>query len=169
MWLRCISTWMSTGSVRSYSGAGAPPASTSVTCQPLPCLFRGQVSQIPGESRAASPPVDLDVEEPDILCVSLDERPPCFDVLAHQHAEQLVGLRRVVERHLPQDALGRVHRGFPQLARVHLAQALVPLDAVLRPRVPATRLDARLDDRVPLPVGVDVVRLHPAPLPLDLV
>jgi hypothetical protein len=39
----------------------------------------------------------LDVQEPDVLCVPLDERAACLHVLAHQHGEQLVGLCGVVE------------------------------------------------------------------------
>src|SRR3712207_7523883 len=48
--------------------------------------------------------------------VLLDEGTACFHVLAHQHAEQLVGGRRVVQRHLTQRPGGRVHRRVPQLA-----------------------------------------------------
>src|SRR5579875_4226150 len=41
---------------------------------------------------AGGPCGSLDVEEPDVLGVALDERAPRIDVLAHQDAEQLVGL-----------------------------------------------------------------------------
>src|SRR6516164_11376263 len=94
------------------------------------------------------------VEEPYVLGIALDERAPRFHVLAHEHAEQLVGLGSVVERHLEQHPVRRVHRGFPQLARVHLAEPLEPLYAVSRPGVFAPFGDARLDHRVPFPVRV---------------
>jgi hypothetical protein len=59
----------------------------------------------------------------------LDEVPPRLHLVAHQHREHPVGLDRVVDLHLQQAAHGRVHRGFPQLLGVHLAQALVALAA----------------------------------------
>src|SRR3954453_6416749 len=71
---------------------------------------------------------ESDVEEPDVFGVADDEGPPGLDVLAHQHAEQLVRGGRVVEGDQPQDPVGRVHRGLPQLLGVHLAEALVALD-----------------------------------------
>src|SRR5262249_40742042 len=93
-----------------------------------------------------------DVEEADILGIALDERAPGVDVLAHQHAEQLVRGGRVVEGHLHERPSGRVHRGLPQLGEVHLAQALVALDVVgLGARVV---LLAQRDQAVALAVGV---------------
>src|ERR1700753_459179 len=106
MWRRCISNWMSTGSVRSCWGDGTPSVVTSVTFESLYVSCRGA----------------SDVEEPDVLGVALDERSPRLDVLTHQHAEQLVGLGRVVQGHLEQHPVGRVHGGFPQLGRVHLTE-----------------------------------------------
>src|SRR4051794_11675761 len=41
-----------------------------------------------------------DIEEPDVLGVALDEAAARLDVLAHQHAEQLVRRRGVVQGHL---------------------------------------------------------------------
>src|SRR5690349_23726578 len=99
---RCISTSMPTGSTRSCAG-------TSTTeRQPL-----------------------SDVQETNVLGVAHDEAAPRLDVLAHEHAEQLVRGSRVVERDLEQDALGRVHGGVPQLPGVHLAEALEALDPVV--------------------------------------
>ena len=76
----------------------------------------------------------LDVRRPQR--VRLDELAPRLDLVAHQHREHLVRLDRVVDLHAQQAAHGRVHRGFPQLLGVHLAQALVALarDARARPR-----------------------------------
>ena len=70
------------------------------------------------------------------------KRAALLDVLAHQGREQLVGLGRVVEGDLEQDAVRRVHRGVPQLVGVHLAEALVALDRVLLGQL-AAGLDAR--------------------------
>jgi type I restriction enzyme R subunit len=50
-------------------------------------------------------------------------------LIAHQHREHPVRLDRVVDLHTQQPAHGRVHRGFPQLLGVHLAQPLVALAA----------------------------------------
>src|ERR1700743_2813890 len=122
---------MSTGSVRSCPGDGTPSVVTSVTFKSL-FSAGGRVAH-PATGRdlgPESPSYRSDVEEPDVLGIALDERAPRLDVFTHQHAEQLVGLGRVVHRHLAQHTASRVHRGLPQLGRVHLAQALEALDAV---------------------------------------
>src|SRR5215831_19986433 len=118
---------MSTGSVRSPPPGGAP-ASTSVTCWPFSCLYRQNGWPPAGPSAGHGRP-GSDVEEPDVLGVALDEGAACLHVLAHQHAEQLVGLGRVVQRDLQQHPPRRVHRGLPQLASVHLTEALEALHA----------------------------------------
>src|ERR1700744_6683727 len=120
---------MSTGSVRSCWGDGTPSVVTSVTFESLYVSCRGA----------------SDVEEPDVLGVALDERSPRLDVLTHQHAEQLGGLGRVVQGHLEQHPVGRVHGGFPQLGRVHLTETLEPLHTVARARILLARGDAGLD------------------------
>src|SRR5215468_7983842 len=140
---------MSTGSVRSPPPGGAVE-STSVTCYFLPMTGeRCLAVAARGDPAAAIPPARparaLDVEEPHVLGVALDERPPCLHVLPHQDAEQLVRLRGVVERDLEQHAVRGVHRGFPQFGGVHLAKALEPLHSIARPRVLAPGRDARLD------------------------
>jgi hypothetical protein len=48
-----------------------------------------------------------------------------LDVLTHQHREDLVRRGGVVDGHLPQGAGVVVHRGLPQLLRVHLTETLV--------------------------------------------
>src|SRR5260370_8708497 len=114
---------MSTGSVRSY-----PPSGGSVTSVTFSQSFNSTVESAAGHAALS------DVQEPDVLRVAGNERAARLDVLAHQHAEQLVGLGRVVERDLEQDPLPRVHRGLPQFLRVHLAPALEPLHRVPGPR-----------------------------------
>src|ERR671911_1624895 len=134
MYDRCISIWMSTGSTRSPPAGGR----TSVTRVPFPG------------------PAGSDVEEADVLGVADDEAPPRLDVLTHEDAEQLVRRCSVVQGHLEQDPGGRVHRGLPQLLGIHLAQALVALDAALLGQLLAG-LGAGLDQAVPLAVGVGVL------------
>src|SRR5579875_1596710 len=99
---------MSTGSVRSCPGDGTPSVVTSVTFKSL-FSAGGQLFH-PAAGRdlgPESPSYRSDVEEPDVLGVALDERAPRLDVLTHQHGEHLVGLGRVVHRHLGQDPAGR--------------------------------------------------------------
>src|ERR1700752_3466258 len=135
---------MSTGSVRSYPLGGS---GTSVTFSQS---FNASVEITAGHAARS------DVQEPDVLGVAGDERAARLDVLAHQYAEQLVGLGRVVERDLEQDPPRRVHRGVPQFLGVHLAQALEALHGVPRPRVLAALGDAGLDQPVALGVAVGV-------------
>jgi hypothetical protein len=106
------------------------------------------------------------VEEADVLGVALDERAALLDVLAHEHAEQLVGRGCVVDRGLQQHPALRVHRGLPQLARRHLAETLEALDAAsLGIRLPASS-PSRLSP-VAFLVGVRVLdRLLPDQLSL---
>src|SRR4051794_7781860 len=73
----------------------------------------------------------LDVEEPDILRVLLDELAAGLDVLAHERREDGVGGDGVIDRHLTQRAGRGVHGRLPQLFVVHLAETLVALDPVL--------------------------------------
>ncbi|MBG9887331.1 hypothetical protein ABE10_12570, partial [Bacillus toyonensis] len=97
-----------------------------------------------------------DVQEADVLGVALDEGPSRLDVLSHQHAEDLVGRRGIVDGHLAERPRGVVHRRLPQLLGVHLAQALVALDAgVLRD--PLAVREAVLQQGVALRVGVHVL------------
>src|SRR3954463_2154759 len=96
-----------------------------------------------------------DVEEADVLRVAGDEAAAGVDVLAHQDAEQLVGGRGVLEGYLQQDPGLRVHRGLPQLGRVHLAEALEPLDGVVLDL--AALLGTEAERALLLLVGVDVL------------
>src|ERR1700733_15697439 len=131
---------MSTGAVRSCPPSGGPI--TSVTSQPL--VQKDQTSSSErirvsresfGYSPSGLPGNRLDVQEPHILRVPGNKGAAGLDVLTHEHAEQLVGLRRVVQGYLEQHPAGRVHRRLPQLLGVHLAEALEPLHAVPWPRV----------------------------------
>ena len=47
---------------------------------------------------------------------------------AHEHIKDLVGVRGVFNSDLQERTRLRIHRRFPQLIRIHLAQTLVALD-----------------------------------------
>src|ERR1035438_6274136 len=55
--------------------------------------------------------------------VALDAGPPRFDIVAHQGGEDFGAGDRVFPLHAQQAAHLRVHSGFPQLFRIHLAKA----------------------------------------------
>src|SRR4051812_30774092 len=93
-----------------------PPLMTSVAIGPH--LLR---------SCGCAPPycsASSDVEVHDCASVLLDELAPRLDHVAHQHGEEAIGLRGVVDAHLLQRPGRRVHRGLTQLVGVHLPQAL---------------------------------------------
>ena len=71
----------------------------------------------------------LDVDVPRVQRVGLDELPPRLHFVAHQRREDLVGADRVLDLHAQHAAHGRIHRRFPQLAGIHLAEPLVALAA----------------------------------------
>src|SRR4051812_8577961 len=58
--------------------------------------------------------VPLDVKVRNGGGVFLDEDAAGLDLVAHEHAEDAVGLDRVFGAHLKQGAAGRVHGGLPQ-------------------------------------------------------
>ena len=69
-----------------------------------------------------------DVEVRDSARVLFDELPPRLDHVAHQHREESVRRRGVLDRHLLQRARRRVHRGLTQLVGVHLTETLEARD-----------------------------------------
>ncbi|CWO13030.1 Uncharacterised protein [Neisseria meningitidis] len=60
--------------------------------------------------------------------VVFDKGTARLDLVAHQRNEHFVGGDGVFDAHFQQAAHGGIHRGFPQLFGVHLAQAFVSLD-----------------------------------------
>src|SRR4051794_41028290 len=141
---------MPTGSTRSLGGL----TSVTVLLRYFPCWY----------GNANRTRWLLNIQEPNVLGITGDEGAPCLDVLAHQHAEQFVSRRSIIQGDLEQHPLLRVHRGVPQLLRVHLTQALEPLDRVLGQLLAA--LDTGRDQAVALAVGVGVLELVAAPLDL---
>src|SRR2546427_12772379 len=81
----------------------------------------------PGSCWAPSGMVHLDVEVHDVPRVLLDVLPTGADGFAHQNGEEGVCRGRVLNCNLLQDATLRVQGRFPELVRVHLPEALVPL------------------------------------------
>src|SRR4029077_12817762 len=69
-----------------------------------------------------------DVEVAHVQRILLDELPPRLDLVTHQGGEDLVGLVGILDLHLEERARRGLHRGLPELGRVHLAEALVALD-----------------------------------------
>src|SRR5687768_6601803 len=105
---------MPTSSTRSPGGGGGR---TSTTGGPfVRRLFHvEQAGQAVARRSTWNSTTGSDVQEPHISGVALDEGAAGLDVLAHERGEELVGAGRVVQGHLQQHALGRVHRGAPQL------------------------------------------------------
>src|SRR5688572_29369619 len=121
---------------RPAAGSAAPAAATARlgmmrTLGPPPAAPPGAP---PGAAPAAPPgapfgdgtpgPSDIDAR---LHGVALDELPARLHRVAHQGDEDLVGEDGVVDGDLQQRARLRVHRGLPELLRVHLAETLVAL------------------------------------------
>src|SRR4051794_32519475 len=69
-----------------------------------------------------------DVEVLHVERVRLDELAARLDLIAHERREDLVRGVGIRELYLEQGAGLRVHRGCPELLRVHLTETLVPLN-----------------------------------------
>src|SRR5579862_5326441 len=151
---RSISSWISIGSMNpstSASSGGAPvpsrPLRRPFVLVPVPLVGgRLAIACVPGwsvvsvvrwwtPSSVCRPAGRSDVEEPDVLCVRLDEVPSSLDVVAHQDRAHVVGERRLLEADLEQRTLCRVDRRVAQLVEVHLAEPLQPLEVVAVVRV----------------------------------
>ena len=61
--------------------------------------------------------------------IVLDKGTARLDLVTHQGNEHFVGGNGVFDTYLQKAAHGRIHRRFPQLFGVHLAQTFIPLDA----------------------------------------
>src|SRR5436305_3142548 len=92
--------------------------------------------------------------------VVLNERPPRLDLVAHEDGEDGVGVDVVLDLHAEEAALGWVHRGLPELHRVHLAEALVALD-----REPNLTRGSRLTTFMTLESSPEPIREAVSPLP----
>src|SRR5690625_947473 len=112
---------MSTGSMRSAASSGGRVVSV------IGSPFVGQEIRL---CAAAALEVS-DIQETHVFGVAGDEAAACLDVLAHQDREQFVGRGGIVEGDLAQHPHRGVHGGLPEFLGVHLAETLVPLDAVV--------------------------------------
>src|ERR1700737_4637710 len=70
----------------------------------------------------------LDVQVAHGLGVRLDESLARIDVVTHQDVEDLVRFHRIFDLDAQQHPVLWVHRGFPELVRVHLTETLVAGD-----------------------------------------
>src|SRR5689334_3282881 len=77
---------------------------------------------------AASPRRASDVEIAYAQRVLLDEFAARLDHVAHQRREDLIGADRILDADLQQTSGIRIDGGFPQLLRIHFAEALEARD-----------------------------------------
>lgn len=63
----------------------------------------------------------LDVQVLDLKGMIFDELPTGFNLFSHEHREQPFGLGSNVRIHAEKRSRGGVHRGLPELNRVHFA------------------------------------------------
>src|SRR5215204_1101353 len=99
------------------------------------------------------PTLRLRIQVLHLAGVLLDKSLARLDLVAHERREQLVGDRCGLDRDLQERPVLRVHRGIPELVRVHLPEALEAADAGV-----AVGVQAR-QGLLQLPVVVDVVVL----------
>src|SRR5262245_58062235 len=90
-----------------------------------------------------------DVKVPGLPGLGLDEVLARRDLLTHQHREDRVGLRRILDLGPQERPCLRVHRRLPELIGVHLAEALEALNRDVL-------LVDLLDDLVPFLLGLGV-------------
>src|SRR5579883_974361 len=76
------------------------------------------------ETRPQAPPSHIQILH--IQRILFNKLPPVLHVLPHQRREDLLALHRILQAHLQQRPLLRVHRGLRQLLRVHFPEPLVP-------------------------------------------
>ena len=69
-----------------------------------------------------------DVKVVHLLCMPADEVSPGIHILSHKFLEYLVCVDGILDLHLLEDPVGRVHRGGPELPGIHLTETLVALD-----------------------------------------
>src|SRR5256885_8595958 len=69
-----------------------------------------------------------DIEVLDVEGVVFDELPARFDLITHERGEHQVCFGVIFGTHLQQGADGWIHRRFPELLWVHLAETLVAVD-----------------------------------------
>ena len=74
--------------------------------------------------------------------VALNEGSSRFDLISHKDRKNLVCLDHILDCNLEKGSLFRVHRGLPELFRVHFAQTFVPLDS--KPLLP--KLKNKVDE-----------------------
>ena len=95
--------------------------------------FAKRDSSLSGKDASGRSPVSfspLDVQVGGVQRVFVDEIASRLHLVSHQGGENFVRLHRVLDPDLQEGPLLRVHRRFPELLRVHLAETLVALDGI---------------------------------------
>src|SRR5579883_2584673 len=134
-WKRCKDTGLARSLLTMVISPQCPVSRSSRPTSMFSLLHMPRANSLRDKVRAIRLPIrqpygsqkwsdPLHVEVLHAVGVRLDEALAWRHLIAHQHRERLVGLERVVNRHLEDSARSGVHRGLPQLLRVHLAQPL---------------------------------------------
>jgi hypothetical protein len=58
----------------------------------------------------------------------LDEITPWFNLVSHERREHVIGNFDIIDFHLNQGTVGRIHGGIPERFRIHFPQSFVPLE-----------------------------------------
>ena len=88
--------------------------------------------------------------------VFLDKLASRFNIVAHQHRENFVGLGCILDCHLLQQSVRRVHRRFPKLFGIHFTQTFVTLRVQGRCVLVASHVF--VDESLTLLLGVAIFR-----------
>src|SRR6185503_3224621 len=113
------------GTPMDWDSRGLPTQNSLANLGARGVLAVNQTPQLKG--RRLSPNISH-VEVAHVERILFDELPARLDLVAHQHAEELVGAHRIVDSDAEQSPRVRAHRGLPELVGVHLAEALVARD-----------------------------------------
>ena len=88
--------------------------------------------------------------------VLLDELTARLNIVTHEHGEYLVGLGGILDGHLLQQTVLRVHGGLPELLRVHLTQTFVTLG--VKGLIVAVACHILVDEGLALLLSIAVLR-----------
>ena len=96
-----------------------------------------------------------------IRSVALDKIATRTDIVAHEHGENIVCVCRILDGHLLEQTCLRVHRGFPKLLGIHLAQTFVTLRRYAILRTVTVPFDKTLTVGIGVAVFLDLALLTP--------
>src|SRR5947209_20163732 len=90
--------------------------------------------------------------------MALNKPLPRSHLITHQHIENLISLHRLLNRHLQNRPLSRIHRRIPQSLRIHLPQTLVAANLRLLAAVLSLVL---VNQHVTFLISINVLNLLP--------